>query len=154
VSNTIIHGVSNKAHDGFLGDSWIGSWVNVGAGTTSSNLLNTYGEITMRVEVDGPRHRTGMQFLGTVIGDHAKLAIMTRLMTGTVIGTGAMVATSAPPPATVRRFAWLTDSGERTYDHEKFVQAMSRMMERRGYKSGPAYLAALQRLHGESASPS
>lgn len=63
VGNTIFQGYSNKTHAGHLGDAWVGKWVNLGAGTTNSNLLNTYGEVTMRVEPDGPRHKTGMTFL-------------------------------------------------------------------------------------------
>jgi UDP-N-acetylglucosamine diphosphorylase / glucose-1-phosphate thymidylyltransferase / UDP-N-acetylgalactosamine diphosphorylase / glucosamine-1-phosphate N-acetyltransferase / galactosamine-1-phosphate N-acetyltransferase len=103
VGGTIIQGFSNKAHDGHLGDSWVGKWVNLGAGTTNSNLLNTYGEVTMRLEPDGPRLRTGMVFLGAIIGDHVKTAICTRIMTGSVLGTGAMIASSSPPPTSTKR---------------------------------------------------
>ncbi|MCA9295964.1 MAG: hypothetical protein KC983_05590 [Phycisphaerales bacterium] len=147
VGGTIFQGFANKAHDGHLGDSWVGKWVNFGAGTTNSNLLNTYGEITMRVEPDGPRHKTGCTYLGAIVGDHVKTAICTRLMTGSVIGTGAMIASTAAPPTTVRRFAWLTDDGERTYRVDKFIDAMRHMMARRDRTPSDAYIDTIKALH-------
>ena len=86
VSSKIFHGYANKGHDGFVGHSVVGRWVNLGAGTTTSNLKNTYGVCAspLRAPVD-----TGRQFLGSLIGDHAKTAIGTMLPTGTVIGAGA-----------------------------------------------------------------
>jgi UDP-N-acetylglucosamine diphosphorylase/glucosamine-1-phosphate N-acetyltransferase len=150
VGTTIFQGHSNKAHEGHIGDSWVGKWVNLGAGTTVSNLLNTYGEVTMRIEPEGPRQRTGLTFLGAVIGDHVKTAICTRIMTGSVIGTGAMIATTVPPPASVRRFAWITDDGERTFRLDKFLEVCTRMMARRDRKPSAAYRDAIVALHGES----
>ncbi|TVQ52448.1 MAG: hypothetical protein EA377_10250 [Phycisphaerales bacterium] len=147
VGATIFQGYSNKAHDGHLGDSWVGKWVNFGAGTTNSNLLNTYGEVAMRLEPDGPRRRSGLNFLGTIVGDHAKFAIGTRIMTGTVIGTGAMIATSVPPPTTVKRFAWLTDDGERVYRYDKFVEVVRAVMERRRKAPSEAYLTLLREVY-------
>lgn len=154
VGSTIFQGFSNKSHDGHLGDSWVGRWVNFGAGTTNSNLLNTYGEITMRLEPDGPRLHTGMQFLGAIIGDHVKFAIGTRIMTGSVIGTGAMIATTKPPPTTVPRFAWMTDEGCRTYKIEKFIEVAKAVMARRHVQASEAYLNSLRELHGLSISKS
>ena len=147
IGGTSIVGYSNKAHDGHLGDSIVGEWVNLGAGTDNSNLLNTYSEVPVRLEPDGPRERTGRIFFGSVIGDHVKCAIGTRLMTGTVLGTGAMVARSTPPPSTVRRFAWLTDDGERSYQIGKFVEVARTVMARRSLVPGPAYLERLGSLH-------
>jgi UDP-N-acetylglucosamine diphosphorylase/glucosamine-1-phosphate N-acetyltransferase len=147
VGATIFQGRSNKSHDGHLGDSWVGEWVNVGAGTTNSNLLNTYGEILMRLEPQGPMHRTGLQFLGAVIGDHAKLAIGTRIGTGAVIGTGAMVATTHPVYGTVRRFAWLTDRGEQVFRFARFLETARAMMSRRRESPGDACVEALRLLH-------
>lgn len=147
ISSTIFQGFANKAHDGFLGDSWVGKWVNFGAGTTNSNLLNTYGEVLMRVEPDGPRHRTGLTFLGAIVGDHVKTAICTRLMTGTLIGTGAMIATTLSPPTAVRRFAWLTDDGERGYRLEKFLEVMATVMDRRDRTPTVPYVQLVRDLH-------
>ena len=146
VGGTIFQGYSNKAHDGHLGDSWVGKWVNFGAGTANSNLLNTYGRVKMRLEPHGPAHCTGLRFVGTFVGDHVKFAINTRIMTGTVVGTGAMIATTAPPPAVVRRFAWLTDSGEQVYRFEEFIKTATTMMARRDKEPSEPYLHALRAL--------
>jgi UDP-N-acetylglucosamine diphosphorylase/glucosamine-1-phosphate N-acetyltransferase len=148
VGGTIFQAFSNKAHDGHLGDSIVGEWVNLGAGTDNSNLLNTYGEVTVRLEAALPRERTGRMFCGSFLADHAKLAIGTRLMTGTSIGTGAMVAASAAPDTTVDRFAWVTDDGSRRYRLAKFLEVARTVMARRGVTPGPAYLARLAALHG------
>lgn len=150
VGATIFQGYSNKSHEGHLGDSWVGKWVNFGAGTTNSNLLNTYGEINVRLAPDGPRHRTGMNFLGAMIGDHVKTAIGTRLMTGSIIGTGAMIASALAPPTTIRPFAWLTDQGQRVYRLEKFLQVAQTVMERRGRKLTAELREALTALHDAS----
>lgn len=152
VGATIFQGASNKSHDGHLGDSWIGKWVNFGAGTTNSNLLNTYGEVTMRLVANDRRHRTGRQFMGAIVGDHVKLAINTRLMTGTTIGTGSMIATTIPPPSLVEPFTWLTDEGSRRYRFNKFAEVMRTVMARRERKPGDAYVKRLEELHGQATS--
>ena len=147
VGGTVFQGFANKAHDGHLGDSIVGEWVNLGAGTDNSNLLNTYGEVTVRLEASLPRERTGRTFCGSFLADHAKLAIGTRLMTGTAVGTGAMVASSDSPDTTVERFAWITDEGERRYRLAKFLEVARTVMARRGVTPGPAYVARLESLH-------
>lgn len=147
VGGTVFQGCSNKGHDGHLGDAWVGEWVNLGAGTTNSNLLNTYGEVSVRTEPEGPRRRTGRAFVGCFLGDHVKTAIGTRIMTGTVVGTGAMIATSTPPPSTVRRFAWLTDDGASSYRWPRFETAARAMMDRRDVTPSDAMLDALRTLH-------
>src|SRR5204863_9771343 len=94
---------ANKGHEGFVGHSYLGKWVNLGAGTTTSNLKNTYGTVSLWTP-SGTRN-TGLQFLGTLFGDHVKTGIGLRLSTGTVIGTGANVYDAMPPKA-VAPFAW------------------------------------------------
>ena len=89
ISCSIIAAYSNKSHFGFLGHSYLGSWVNLGAGTTNSNLKNTYGEI--HVDKGDRRIATGMQFLGCLIGDHTKTAIGTHIFTGKTIGMCSML---------------------------------------------------------------
>ncbi|MCZ6613048.1 MAG: putative sugar nucleotidyl transferase [Planctomycetota bacterium] len=153
VGGTIFQGYSNKAHDGHLGDSWVGKWVNFGAGTANSNLLNTYGEVKMGLEPHGPAHRTGLRFVGAFVGDHVKFAINTRIMTGTVVGTGAMIATTAPPPVVVRRFAWLTDSGEQVYRFEEFIKTARTMMARRDKELSEPYVHTLRALYERQNSP-
>src|SRR5213080_4685086 len=106
VSNCVFLGYANKAHDGFVGHSVIGRWANLGAGTITSNLKNTYGRV--RLDVGGTPLESGLQFLGSLIGDHAKTAIGTLLATGTVIGVGANVFDAVRPPKYVAPFAWGT----------------------------------------------
>ena len=129
VSATLFLGYSNKAHDGFLGHSVIGRWVNLGAGTTNSNLKNTYGPV--RVTLGGQRHETGLQFMGSLIGDHVKTAIGTMLPTGCVIGAGANLFGSARPPAEVAPFAWGLDEPRAVLECGRFVEIAARVMPRR-----------------------
>lgn len=129
LSNSIILGHANKGHDGFVGHSYMGRWVNLGAGTITSNLKNTYGSValwTPRGVLD-----TGMQFLGTMFGDHARTAIGTRLTTGTVLGAGANVFGAAMPPKVVPPFAWGGTPPHDVYALDKFLEVAERVMERR-----------------------
>lgn len=89
VEASIVESFTNKQHHGFLGHSWVGSWVNLGAGTSNSDLKNTYGEV--RLEFPHRRVDTGMQFLGCIIGDYAKSAINTSIFTGKIIGVSSML---------------------------------------------------------------
>lgn len=152
IGNTIFQGFSNKAHDGHLGDSFVGEWVNLGAGTTNSNLLNTYGDVAVRLDDDAPLERSGRPFVGAVIGDHVKTAILTRLSTGSVIGTGSMIAASAFPPTYVPRFSWLTDEGRRTYRFDKFIEVARAVWARRGIEPSGAMIDGLRRLHERATS--
>ena len=130
VSASIILGNTNKAHEGYLGDSCVGEWVNLGAGTSTSNLKNTYGPITMRI---GPREiPTDRRFLGSMIGDHSKTAIGTRLMTGSYIGFCCMLAGSALPPIYVPSFTFWTDKGAEKYRPDKAREVMTQVFGRRG----------------------
>ncbi len=128
LSNTIVLGHSNKGHDGFVGHSYLGRWVNLGAGTITSNLKNTYGNVALWTP-SGVRD-SGMQFLGTLFGDHVKTGIGLRLTTGTVIGTGANVYGNMPPKV-VAPFSWGDAAPYDTYQAEKFVATAARMMSRR-----------------------
>lgn len=153
VGGTIFQGYANKVHDGHLGDSWVGEWVNLGAATVNSNLLNTYGEITSKATHDGKTERTGLTYLGAIIGDHTKTAIGTRIMTGCVIGLGAMVASSTPVGGAVKPFAWLTDGGEgeRSYRLNKFMDVMRAVMARRELKPSAAYEKLVGEMHARVA---
>jgi len=146
VGSTVFQSCSNKSHDGHLGDSLVGCWVNLGAGTTNSNLLNTYSEVIVRLDPDSQSSKTGRVFMGSIIGDHVRTAINTRLMTGSVIGTGSMIATTAAPPTTVPAFSWLTDQGARVYRISKFMDVVRTVQARRGTSPGPGETAALERL--------
>ena len=129
VSNVIFIGHANKGHDGFVGHSILGRWVNLGAGTITSNLKNTYGTVQLWTP-DGIRE-TGMQFLGTLFGDHAKTGIGLRLTTGTVIGAGANVYGTVMPPKAVAPWGWGEAGSLAAYRAEKFLQVAERMMARR-----------------------
>ncbi len=128
VSACLFQGYANKQHEGFLGNSVIGEWVNIGAGTVTSNLKNTLGEV--RVPINGRPRSTGMNFLGSIIGDHAKLGIGTMLSTGSVIGFASQVLTSRPPKF-IPSFSWVTDEGISRLDFHKMVSIARMAMERR-----------------------
>jgi len=128
VSMSVFTGFANKGHDGFIGHSVLGRWVNLGAGTVNSNLKNNYSDVALWT----PRglERTGMQFLGAFLGDHAKTAIGTRLTTGAVIGTGANVYGTGMTPRYVPPFAWGLD-GSDLWELDAFLQTAGRAMKRR-----------------------
>ncbi len=128
LSATIIVGHSNKGHEGFVGHSYIGRWVNLGAGTVTSNLKNTYGTVALWTP-QGQRD-TGLQFLGTLFGDHVKTGIGLRLTTGTVLGAGANVYGNMPPKV-VAPFSWGGAPPYTVYHADKFVETAQRMMSRR-----------------------
>ena len=127
-SATIVLGYSNKGHNGFLGHSYLGRWVNLGAETVTSNLKNTYSPVSLWTP-DGMRD-TNMQFLGTLFGDHAKTGINVPLTTGTVLGAGANVM-NAMPPKVVPPFAWGEPGKFETYRLDKFLEVAARVMARR-----------------------
>lgn len=130
VSASIILSHSNKAHEGYLGHSYLGEWVNLGAGTTTSNLKNTYGEVVLKV--GARRVPTGRQFLGSLVGDHSKTGILTRLMTGTYIGYCSMLAASTSPPSSVPSLTFITDAGHAAYRLDKAAEVARRVYQRRG----------------------
>ena len=144
-SSTIMLGHSNKGHAGFIGHSYLGRWVNIGALTTTSNLKNTYGDIQMWTP-SGVRS-TGQQFLGTLFGDHAKTGIGTMLSTGTVIGAGANVFGGNMPPRAVPPFAWGSNEPYDTYDVTKFLAVAERVMSRREVELGDKGRMQLTEAH-------
>jgi UDP-N-acetylglucosamine diphosphorylase/glucosamine-1-phosphate N-acetyltransferase len=158
VGATIFQGYANKVHDGHLGDSWVGEWANIGAGTTNSNLLNTYDHVTARAWPGGPTERTGEMFLGCIVGDHVKTSIGTRIMTGAIIGTGTMFAAGAPAAGFIPAFSWITDQPAgagaeagayqlRPYRLDKFIEVARTMMGRRRVQPSSQYLDRIRSLH-------
>nr|MCU0618404.1 hypothetical protein [Gemmatimonadaceae bacterium] len=138
-STSIVAGYANKGHDGFLGHSYLAPWSNLGAGTLTSNLKNTYGPVSFG---GAP---TGLQFLGSLVGDHAKTGIGTRLTTGTSVGVGANVVGDGIVGPVVAPFAWGT-RGART-DGRRFLETVERVMARRQVVPSAAHLAMLARVH-------
>ena len=146
IGGTIFQGFANKSHEGHLGDSWIGQWANLGAGTTNSNLLNTYGEVIMKLLPGSQSERTGHQFIGCILGDHVKMAICTRIMTGVIVHTGAMWAAGQAVTGCVPPFAWVTDAtpaGTKFFRADKFLEIAQTVMARRSTTIGPAYAGTI-----------
>ena len=144
ISNSVLVGHSNKGHDGFVGHSILGRWVNLGAGTTTSNLKNTYGTVALWTR-DGLRD-TGLQFLGTLFGDHVKTGVGLMLTTGCVLGMGANVFERMPPKV-VEPFAWGSAAPYDTYELSRFVETAERMMSRRHVELTDAMRASLIEIH-------
>ena len=149
MSDSIFLGYGNKAHDGFVGHSVIGRWVNLGAGTITSNLKNTYGPV--RLDIAGQRIETGRLNVGTLFGDHAKTAIGTLLGTGTVVGAGASVHGGGSTPRWVPPFAWGSSGLVMTEDG--FLSMAERMMARRDVPLTDARRASLRAVYVRAVEP-
>jgi UDP-N-acetylglucosamine diphosphorylase/glucosamine-1-phosphate N-acetyltransferase len=143
----VMHGYSNKAHDGFLGHSWIGSWCNLGAGTTTSNIKNTYGPISIRMPW-GQVRPTGRMFLGTLMGDHTKTAIGTLLTTGTVIGISTNIVTASIAPSTMGSFLWNVQKSTR-FTLDRAITAASAMMARRSLQLTDRQIQRLREIYDD-----
>ncbi len=127
VSCSVISGLSNKGHDGFLGHSYLGYWVNLGAGTTTSNLKNTYGPIRAGQHNDP----TDQVFLGSMMGDYVRTGIGTLLTCGSLIGTGSTLFGSTLHQKGILPFSWGESHAYETCEIEGFLRALDRMMARR-----------------------
>ncbi len=133
ISFSIVQGFTNKAHLGYLGHSLVGQWVNLGAATTVSNLKNTYGSIRVQLHQGKPAENTQRNFHGPIIGDFVRTAIGSRLLTGSCINTGAMLALSGYAPKCAKAFGFYTDESPDGAAHEpdKFIATARAMMARR-----------------------
>ena len=145
VARSIFLGYANKQHDGFLGHAYISNWVNLGAGTTNSNLKNTYGHV--QVWVSDGFEDSGKTFVGCVIGDHSKTAIGTTLNTGTVIGISCNVFEHGFPPKFVPSFSW-GNSG--IYDLEKALSTAEQIMLRRNKELTPKERELMKTVWGKT----
>ncbi len=150
ISESIVLGHSNKSHDGFVGHSYLGRWVNLGAGTTTSNLKNNYGNVALWTP-DGVRD-TGVMKLGTMFGDHVKTGIGLRLTTGSVIGAGSNIYGAAMPPSYVPPFSWGVGDRLAPYLLDKFLATTERAMSRRQVKLGAGARRQLAAAHALSRS--
>ena len=130
ISNSVIWGYSNKGHDGFLGNSVLGQWCNLGADTNVSNLKNTYNTIQLWDYQKGDYTSSGLQFCGVLMGDHSKTAINTQLNSGTTVGVFANLFSAGFPSKYIPNFAWGTSADKYRLD-EAFAVA-ERVMARRG----------------------
>ena len=136
VEGSIIHSYSNKQHDGFLGHSYLGMWVNLGADTNNSDLKNNYGNV--KVTIDGETVDTHSMFVGLTMGDHSKSGINTMFNTGTVVGVSSNVFGAGFPPKSIPSFAWGGVGGMEEYDIEKSLGVARRVMARRKWEITPA----------------
>ncbi len=148
LKRTILQGYSNKAHGGYLGDAIVGQWCNLGANTNVSNMKNTYGHVRVQLEADEAPEDTGQTKQGPIIGDFVRTAIGTRLLTGSVVGTGCMLAVSdfaknAP------RFSFCTDHGSKVHELQALLNTADRMMKSHGLTLSEAEAALLRQLHME-----
>ncbi len=131
VQGTVIQGYSNKGHDGYLGNSLVGEWCNIGAGANNSNLKNNYDEVKLWSYIDERFVKSGQQFLGMILGDHSKLAISTTINTGTVIGVSCNIFGSGFPRNFIPSFSWGGAQGFTTYKTDKAFDTVDRVYARR-----------------------
>ncbi|SDL79851.1 GlmU family protein [Siphonobacter aquaeclarae] len=133
VSMSIVMGYSNKGHDGFLGNSYLGEWCNLGANTNNSNLKNDYGNVKLYDYATGKLEDTGRQFVGLFMGDYSKAGISTMFNTGTIVGVNVNLFGAGFTPKHVPSFSWGgADSGFQPYRFEKAVEVARNTMDRRG----------------------
>ncbi len=139
INNCIFHSYSNKAHDGFAGNSVIGEWSNFGAATNISNLKNNFSKVRLPNWDTGEMSDKGVQFMGAVFADFSKTAINTSLNTGTVCGVSSNIFCTGFPPKVIPSFTWLGDDTQ-VYEFDKAVEAMRAMMQRRGVELSQEYI--------------
>jgi UDP-N-acetylglucosamine diphosphorylase/glucosamine-1-phosphate N-acetyltransferase len=132
IGNSILMGYSNKGHDGYLGNSVIGEWCNLGADTNTSNLKNNYAPVKVWSHTAKRFVDTGQTFCGLLMGDHAKAGINTMFNTGTVVGVGANVFGAGFPRTFIPSFSWGGAAGFETFKLNKFAEVAERVMGRRG----------------------
>ena len=131
VNNSVLFGYSNKGHDGFLGNSVLGEWCNIGADSNNSNLKNNYAEVRLWNYESENFANTGLQFCGLMMGDHSKCGINTMFNTGTVVGVSANIFGSGFPRNFVPSFSWGGSSGFTTYNTNKAFEVAEVVMSRR-----------------------
>lgn len=150
VSNSVILGFSNKGHDGFIGNSVIGEWCNLGADTNTSNLKNNYAPVKLWNYAKGGFKNTGLQFCGLIMGDHSKCGINTMFNTGTVVGVSANIFGSGFPRNFVPSFSWGGAHGFETFSIPKAFEVAERVMERRGKSLDQGEKDILQEIFDQS----
>lgn len=146
VNNSVIQGYSNKGHDGFLGNSVIGEWCNLGADTNNSNLKNDYGPVKIWNYPNQSFTSTGLQFCGLMMGDHSKCSINTMFNTGTVVGVFANIFGSGFPRNFVPSFSWGGSRGSVEYNLLKAYQVAETVMSRRSKKLDETEKAILSHI--------
>jgi len=144
IENSIIHSYSNKQHEGFLGHSYLSSWVNLGASTNNSDLKNNYGNIS--ILLNGKTVDTKSQFVGLIMGDHSKSAINTMFNTGSVVGVSSNVFGSGFPPKYIPSFTWGGSDSLVTYDFKKALEVAKLVISRRNMNLSDAETDLLEKV--------
>ncbi len=150
IHDAIFHSYSNKAHDGFLGTSYIGQWCNLGAGTNNSNLKNDYGSVSVYDYASDQFADSGRQFVGLLMGDHTKCAIGTTFNTGSSVGVACNLFGSGFHPRMIPSFSWGGEGRYSAYRFEKAVHVAGIVYSRRGLALGEPERTLLERVWDES----
>ncbi|WP_018476946.1 GlmU family protein [Pontibacter roseus] len=143
VAASVIFGYTNKGHEGYLGNSVLGEWCNLGADTNTSNLKNNYAEVKIWNYAKGGFKNTGQQFCGLIMGDHSKCGINTMFNTGTVVGVSANIFGAGYPRNFIPSFAWGGASGFETFQLRKAYEVAEKVLERRSMRLDDAEKAIL-----------
>ena len=147
VSNVIFHAFSNKGHDGFLGNSVLGEWCNLGADTNSSNLKNNYSSVSSYSYESKSIEASELQFMGLCMGDHSKSAINTMFNTASVVGFAVNVFSDSFPEKHLSSFSWINGNEQSVFQLDKAIQAAKAMMDRRHVDFTEADLKIFETLH-------
>jgi len=151
VNNCVFQGYSNKGHDGFLGNSVIGEWCNLGADTNNSNLKNNYAEVRIWNYAQNHFIKTGLQFCGLIMGDHSKCGINTMFNTGTVVGVSANIFGAGFPRNFIPSFAWGGSGGFTEFKLSKAFEVVKRVYERRNKPLEQVEIDILTHIYEETA---
>jgi UDP-N-acetylglucosamine diphosphorylase/glucosamine-1-phosphate N-acetyltransferase len=151
INNSVVLGYSNKAHEGFLGNSVIGTWCNLGADSNNSNLKNNYDEVKLWHYGSKRFEKTGLQFCGLIMGDHSKCGINTMFNTGTVAGVNANIYGGGFPDKHIPSFSWGGPEGWEVYDPEKAFGTISKVMQRRSQQLTDSMKTLLLQIFEETA---
>lgn len=150
VTNSVFFANSNKAHDGYVGNSVIGEWCNLGADTNTSNLKNNYGEVSVYNYAISANENTGMQFHGLIMGDHSKCGINTMFNTGTVAGVATNIFGGGFPKKFIPDFSWGGENGFVEFRFEKATEMIANVYKRRNKTLGEQEVAALRQVFEET----
>ncbi|WP_299825467.1 GlmU family protein [uncultured Pontibacter sp.] len=150
VAASVIFGYTNKGHEGYLGNSVLGEWCNIGADTNTSNLKNNYAEVKIWNYAKGGFKNTGQQFCGLIMGDHSKCGINTMFNTGTVVGVSANIFGPGFPRNFIPSFSWGGSAGFETFSIRKAYEVAEKVMERRSIKFTDEDKAILQQVFDET----
>lgn len=147
VANSVLFGFSNKGHDGYLGNSVLGEWCNLGADTNTSNLKNNYSNVRVQLDPKEPAINTGQLFCGLLMGDHSKAGINTMFNTGTVAGVGCSLFGGGYMDKSIANFTWGGQNGQsQTHQIEQMLETERKVMARRKMSLTPAHEELLRYL--------